>query len=138
MIPDRLRAVADRLDEIERQRIAVLLELGTDLLRHGYAEVIEPPASLPAGGNGAAEDSSPVEAAAPDAPLKVPMTETFLCPRCDRPFGSKHAVDIHAGKAHRTRDVRLPSDGARRPPAPRINGARQSAPTHGLIPGMGE
>lgn len=85
--------------------------------------------------------SAPPADGRPPAPVsKKPRKETHLCPRCSRPFGSAHAVQVHVGRAHADPDAPAPSAGRRQstppPPVPR----QEPRPTasDGRIPGLGE
>lgn len=134
-ITARLRQIAERLDANETERMVIL------------AEIRELSAEL--GFDSPAPSLTPVEPPGAGAAPRVTVgplpateqanghaSETFLCPRCDRPFGSRHAVDVHVGRKHPDKPAPLPSDGEHQPARPKPNSGTGKLP--GLIPGLGQ
>lgn len=140
---EQLQAILRQLEAADAMRIAALGDLAALTASVIDEPGIEQPSQAAgAGANGAAVGSTgPVETAAPSSPREETMREvkeTHLCPRCDRAFGSKHAVTIHVSKAHQTKPAPVPSAGERRPAAPKPNGTPGGTGAPGLIPGLGQ
>ena len=115
MTPERLTAIAARLDDLEQQRIEVLIALGDELLASGYVSGswmrdgsgIEPDsAAVLEAAEGAGEEairSLPTSPAAPPSrPAFDPLgpAPALTCPECERPAKNANGLAIHRARMH--------------------------------------